>query len=198
MIERYYTSAVGYRWGTAYAWSITATPGMCMKLEQPTPEADSRTGGAKSGTIVIAIIVPSVLIIVLLVLIFMGFIIPRLIRNESTIKEKRWQSRQKELDSHIKSQNFYDWLASQKEKKPASLQMTDALCTICLDEFVDDAQIRGLECAHAFHSHCLDEWFTKYNEYCPLCHGPIIPGTRIARRRRRERLDATIPMIIMV
>ncbi|KAG9383187.1 RING-finger-containing ubiquitin ligase [Pyrenophora tritici-repentis] len=161
-------------------------------------EAAGGTPNAKSGTIVVAIIVPAALIIVLIVLIFMGFIIPRLIHNESTIKEERWQSRQNELDSHIKSQSFYVWLASQKEKNPASLQMSDPICAICLDEFVDDAQIRGLECSHAFHSHCLDEWFTKYNEYCPLCHRPIIPGSRAARRRTRERLDPTIPMIVMV
>ncbi|CAE7220116.1 RING-finger-containing ubiquitin ligase [Pyrenophora teres f. teres] len=165
-------------------------------------EADGRTSNAKSGTVVVAIIVPSVLIIVLIVLIFInrrrGFIIPRLIHNESTIKEESWQSRQNELDSHINSQNFSDWLANQKEKNAALPQMADPICAICLDDFADDAQIRGLKCSHAFHSHCLDEWFTKYNEYCPLCHGPIIPGSRAARRRTRERLDPTIPMILMV
>ena len=114
-------------------------------------EADGRTGSAKSGTIVVAIIVPSILILVLLVLIFMsvlkpvrflkgvqlskltnsnrrrGFIIPRLMCNESAIKEEKWQSRQNELDSHIKSQDFHEWLASQKEKNPTSLQITDPL-----------------------------------------------------------------------
>jgi len=113
-------------------------------------QTDGRTGSAKSGTIVVAIIVPSILILVLLVLIFMsvlesvhfrgvqlskltnsnrrrGFIIPRLMCNESTIREEKWQSRQNELDSHIKSQDFHEWLASQKEKNPTSLQITDPL-----------------------------------------------------------------------
>lgn len=69
---------------------------------------------------------------------------------------------------------------------------------ICLDDFADDSQVRGLECAHAFHSHCLDEWYTKYNEYCPLCHGPIIPGARLPKKKAREVGEPTIPVILMV
>jgi E3 ubiquitin-protein ligase RHA2 len=75
-----------------------------------------------------------------------------------------------------------------------------SLCgsAICLDDFADDAQVRGLRCSHAFHSHCLDEWFTKYNEYCPLCHGPIIPGSRATRKKAGDVGEATIPVILMV
>jgi len=158
-------------------------------------EEDAPTG-AKSGIIIIVIIVPSVLIILLLTLVIMNR--RRGLRDESQHKEKRWKTRQDELESHIKSQNFYDWLASQKEKCPDAPQPHDPLCAICLDDFADDAQVRGLHCSHAFHSHCLDEWFTRYNEYCPLCHRPIIPGSRASRRKARERLDPTIPVVLMV
>ncbi|RYO19155.1 hypothetical protein AA0113_g9221 [Alternaria arborescens] len=158
--------------------------------------------GAKSGTIVVAIVVPSVLIILLLGLIIMnrrrGSIFRPCSRAESGSKEKRWKTRQDELESHIKSQNFYDWLASQKEKSAVTSQPHDPLCAICLDDFSDDAQVRGLHCSHAFHSRCLDEWFIRYNEYCPLCHRPIIPGSRASRRKARERLDPTFPVVLMV
>ncbi|KAB2099391.1 hypothetical protein AG0111_0g12331 [Alternaria gaisen] len=121
--------------------------------------------GAKSGTIVVAIVVPSVLIILLLGLIIMnrrrGSIFRPCSRAESGSKEKRWKTRQDELESHIKSQNFYDWLASQKEKSAGTSQPHDPLCAICLDDFSDDAQVRGLHCSHAFHSRCLDEWFIR-------------------------------------
>lgn len=105
--------------------------------------------GPKSGTIIVAIIVPSVLIVVLLALIFMsvsalyrtqifvseltsrnrrrGFFLPRLIRDELVTKENRWKSRQEELESHIKSQDFYEWMEGQKEKKPGFFQATDPL-----------------------------------------------------------------------
>ncbi|KAF1851380.1 uncharacterized protein K460DRAFT_252760, partial [Cucurbitaria berberidis CBS 394.84] len=155
---------------------------------------------AKSSTIVIAVIVPSVLIIVFLTLVIMnrrrGFIIPRLVgHNDAAVREERMKKRQNELESSIKTQHFDDWLAAQKEKNPGSLHTTDPVCAICLDEFAEDAQIRGLRCSHAFHAACLDEWFTRYNEYCPLCHGPIIPGR--ARRGGRERATP-IPVILMV
>ncbi|KAH7394588.1 hypothetical protein BKA66DRAFT_410645 [Pyrenochaeta sp. MPI-SDFR-AT-0127] len=130
-------------------------------------EVEASTG-PKSSTIVIAILIPSVLILVFLTLIVI-----------------------------IKSQHFYDWLATQKEQNPEWLHTKDPVCAICLDDLADDAQIRGLRCSHAFHAHCLDEWFTRYNEYCPLCHRPIIPGSRLAQRRRRERPDP-IPVMLMV
>ncbi|RYN44962.1 hypothetical protein AA0114_g9489 [Alternaria tenuissima] len=122
--------------------------------------------GAKSGTIVVAIVVPSVLIILLLGLIIInrrrGSIFRPCSRAESGSKEKRWKTRQDELESHIKSQKFYDWLASQKEKSAVTSQPHDPLCAICLDDFSDDAQVRGLHCSHAFHSRCLDEWFISH------------------------------------
>ncbi|KAF1832617.1 hypothetical protein BDW02DRAFT_502600 [Decorospora gaudefroyi] len=164
-------------------------------------ETEVRTG-TRNGTLIIAIIVPSVLIIALLGLIIFNrrraFLLPQFGHDEALVKEKRWQTRRDELESTIKSQDFRNWLEGQKEKKPGSHQTADPLCAICLDEFVHDAQVRGLQCSHAFHSHCLDEWFTRYNEYCPLCHGPIIPGSRAARRKARERLDGSIPVILMV
>lgn len=53
---------------------------------------------------------------------------------------------------------------------------------ICLDEVEDTAQIRPLGCRHVFHQACLDDWFARWNEYCPLCHRPIVPGSRELRK----------------
>lgn len=154
--------------------------------------------GPRSSTLIVAIIVPSVLIILLLILILVnrhrGFVLPRLVREELLVKENRWKTRQEELEGHIKAQNFSEWLAGQKETCSAARQMTDALCAICLEEFADDAQVRGLRCSHAFHTRCLDEWFTKYNEYCPLCHRAIIPGPR----KRRKTHEGVEPVMLMV
>ncbi|EOA91305.1 hypothetical protein ACJQWK_03715 [Exserohilum turcicum] len=159
-------------------------------------ETETQTG-PRSSTLIVAIVVPSVLIVLLLLLILVGLVLPRLVREEVLAKEKRWKTRQEELDGHIQSQNFGDWLASQKERGGAGQQTTEALCAICLEEFVEDAQVRGLRCSHAFHTRCLDEWFTKYNEYCPLCHGAIIPGPR-RLARTQERVESTIPVMLVV
>ncbi|KAF2820707.1 hypothetical protein CC86DRAFT_333315 [Ophiobolus disseminans] len=155
----------------------------------------------KGGTIVIAIVVPSVFVIILIILIVTrAFILPRLGRGHddfAIVKEQRMKQRLEEIDQIIKSQNYYEWLATQKEQESRSLIAADPLCAICLDDFVEDAQIRGLRCSHAFHAHCLDEWFSRFNEYCPLCHRTIIPGRRAARKKMMERPDP-IPVTFMV
>ncbi|KAF1349479.1 hypothetical protein EJ07DRAFT_139949 [Lizonia empirigonia] len=127
------------------------------------------------NTIIIAIIVPACFVVLLMTLL--------ILRDE--------------LANNIKTQHFYDWLAAQREKHPDSLLTTDPICAICLDDFDEDAQIRGLRCSHAFHAQCLDEWFGRYNEFCPLCHRTIIPGARPVRSRIMER-PRPLPVAFMV
>ncbi|KAH8728309.1 hypothetical protein GQ44DRAFT_702128 [Phaeosphaeriaceae sp. PMI808] len=107
------------------------------------------------------------------------------------------KQRLEEINTKIEAQNFYEWLAAQKEQNKKSLPATDPLCAICLDDFVQDAQVRGLRCLHAFHAHCLDEWFSRFNEYCPLCHRTIIPGRKAVRKKMSHRPDP-IPVGFMV
>jgi len=42
-------------------------------------------------------------------------------------------------------------------------------CSICLEDFGDDDQIRVLLCKHYFHTDCIDRWLTEENVRCPLC-----------------------------
>jgi E3 ubiquitin-protein ligase RHA2 len=56
-----------------------------------------------------------------------AFIMPRIVQNEALVKEKRLKTRRDELESHIKSQHFYDWHSSQEKKNPGSLQAIDPL-----------------------------------------------------------------------
>lgn len=177
---------------------------LCIIMSTAKVSESEANQSPKGTTIVIAIIVPSVLVAVFLTLIIInrrrGFNIPRLSSydyDDPIAKEERMQRRQDILEHHIQTQHFYDWLATQKEKHPDSMQTSDPLCAICLDEFSDDAQIRGLHCSHAFHSKCLDEWFTRYNEFCPLCHRPILPGVRLAKGPRQQR-PPPLPVILMV
>jgi E3 ubiquitin-protein ligase RHA2 len=43
------------------------------------------------------------------------------------VKEERMKQRLEEINNAIKSQHFYDWLASQKDLNPKSLLTTDPL-----------------------------------------------------------------------
>jgi hypothetical protein len=47
-------------------------------------------------------------------------------------------------------------------------------CSICFTEFNDNTLHRILQCKHAFHSHCIDEWLYQ-NTCCPICRSNIIP-----------------------
>uniref|UniRef100_A0A7C9CPN3 RING-type domain-containing protein n=2 Tax=Opuntia streptacantha TaxID=393608 RepID=A0A7C9CPN3_OPUST len=54
------------------------------------------------------------------------------------------------------------------ETKDRTISQEDAVCCICLAQYVDDDELRELPCSHLFHSECVDKWL-KINASCPLC-----------------------------
>ncbi|KDO22681.1 hypothetical protein SPRG_10995 [Saprolegnia parasitica CBS 223.65] len=50
-----------------------------------------------------------------------------------------------------------------------------ACCAICLDEFGPCHQIKPLPCTHIYHRSCIDKWFEKGSNACPLCKRPAFP-----------------------
>ncbi|KAI3970003.1 hypothetical protein MKW92_037105 [Papaver armeniacum] len=44
----------------------------------------------------------------------------------------------------------------------------DAVCSICLDKYADNEEVRELPCSHLFHVDCVAKWL-KMNATCPLC-----------------------------
>lgn len=42
-------------------------------------------------------------------------------------------------------------------------------CAVCLTEFDDGDDIRGLTCGHAFHVACIDSWLSTRRACCPIC-----------------------------
>lgn len=54
------------------------------------------------------------------------------------------------------------------ENNERSISQEDAICCICLAQYVDNDELRELPCAHLFHSECVDKWL-KINASCPLC-----------------------------
>ncbi|ETV69967.1 hypothetical protein H257_14340 [Aphanomyces astaci] len=45
----------------------------------------------------------------------------------------------------------------------------DTTCSICLDDFVLGHVVKVLPCPHVYHQHCIDRWFEKGSNACPLC-----------------------------
>ena len=46
-------------------------------------------------------------------------------------------------------------------------------CTICLKEELSENDIYTTDCNHIFCNKCLDDWFKRGNESCPLCRSKI-------------------------
>ncbi|KAH7391147.1 hypothetical protein DE146DRAFT_680154 [Phaeosphaeria sp. MPI-PUGE-AT-0046c] len=157
----------------------------------------------RDGTIVVAIVIPAVFVIVLLILIIAAFVLPFVGFGHddfAVIKEERMKQRLNDIDGIIKAQLFSECVAKRKERQTKSqtlFESSEPLCAICLDIFDNDAQVRDLRCGHVFHTQCLDEWFARFNEYCPLCHRPIIPGRKIVDKRTFER-QQPLPLAYIV
>lgn len=45
-------------------------------------------------------------------------------------------------------------------------------CTICLNDFVEEEDVRRLPCMHLFHIECVDQWLPT-NKCCPICRVDI-------------------------
>ncbi|KAL0023024.1 hypothetical protein WJX79_000521 [Trebouxia sp. C0005] len=42
-------------------------------------------------------------------------------------------------------------------------------CSICLENFVMQEQLRRVGCGHLFHTRCIHEWFATGDTRCPMC-----------------------------
>ena len=47
--------------------------------------------------------------------------------------------------------------------------MSDDMCSICMDNYTDDDSIFQTTCSHIFHLTCLDRWIQTGAISCPLC-----------------------------
>jgi hypothetical protein len=53
-------------------------------------------------------------------------------------------------------------------------ECTDIECSICLDTIKVGEFEKKLVCNHCFHKKCIDRWFKKDNDSCPMCRLKII------------------------
>lgn len=70
--------------------------------------------------------------------------------------------------------NMLDALPKRKlEEKDLKNGEEKFQCSICLEEFEVDNEVKQLPCSHFFHSTCIDQWL-KVNKVCPIDKKPII------------------------
>jgi hypothetical protein len=48
-------------------------------------------------------------------------------------------------------------------------------CSICIDDFILEDEIRQLSCSHIFHTKCVDPWLLKESYKCPMCRDDTLP-----------------------
>lgn len=49
----------------------------------------------------------------------------------------------------------------------------DALCAICIEDYVPKVLLKILPCGHHYHADCVDKWL-RIHDSCPLCVKPIV------------------------
>jgi len=47
-------------------------------------------------------------------------------------------------------------------------------CPICLETLNKGEYEKVLQCKHTFHKKCIDRWFKKDNDFCPMCRLKVI------------------------
>ena len=52
-------------------------------------------------------------------------------------------------------------------------EQPDDICTICLEEFKFNEELKKLKCNHIFHKECLEPWLNNKRK-CPICRSDVI------------------------
>ena len=52
-------------------------------------------------------------------------------------------------------------------------EINNHTCSVCLKENLNDDEIYYTNCNHEFCKSCLDDWFQRGNQSCPLCRSEI-------------------------
>lgn len=53
-------------------------------------------------------------------------------------------------------------------------EVVDTECPICLEQLHKGEYQKVLDCKHCFHKKCIDRWFKKDNDFCPMCRLKVI------------------------
>ncbi|KAG1685506.1 hypothetical protein DVH05_008336 [Phytophthora capsici] len=60
----------------------------------------------------------------------------------------------------------------EEQKQVPSCSDNRNICVICLDDNLDERDVRALPCGHVFHAHCIAQWLL-YRRVCPVDRRPV-------------------------
>ncbi|OZJ05599.1 hypothetical protein BZG36_01484 [Bifiguratus adelaidae] len=63
-------------------------------------------------------------------------------------------------------------------------------CAICLEDYLDEDELRILPCKHEFHTGCIDGWLTTRKKFCPICKRDICQPREAAASEATPLLEA--------
>jgi len=78
--------------------------------------------------------------------------------------------------------------ASSSSSSPPPPGEPPTTCRVCLEGLEATDEVRRLgNCAHAFHTRCIDRWIDLGEVTCPLCRSHLLPRRRAGRLLGRPR-----------
>jgi len=71
----------------------------------------------------------------------------------------------------LKSFNHLPVIVFEGQELPSN----QTTCAVCMADFVDEEELRSLQCTHHFHKDCIDKWLGVATT-CPVCKGDVCSG----------------------
>ncbi|KAF2258913.1 hypothetical protein CC78DRAFT_89284 [Lojkania enalia] len=87
------------------------------------------------------------------------------------------RERLKRLNQTAPPEPFSKWYKEDRKRHPdiPAASFDSQLCIICLEIITGKDSVRALSCRHIYHTACFDKWFKGYHDFCPVCHGRVVP-----------------------
>ena len=84
---------------------------------------------------------------------------------------QRYDQIQRDQTVIILSEENLESLLPKGKYKQELLEVGEAVCTICLEEFRQGCEVRKLPCKHLFHARCIEDWLGAQGGLpnCPMC-----------------------------
>ena len=101
----------------------------------------------------------------------------RRFRNRGNIAERRRINDERNLKSEKVFKDLDSKLAIKSFKEATADNIyEETACSICCEEFTQDAQVRETPCQHLFHGECLMAWVRAKapTPDCPFCRASLI------------------------
>ncbi|KAG0752858.1 hypothetical protein G6F57_015463 [Rhizopus arrhizus] len=96
-----------------------------------------------------------------------------------------WQLRQRQhKHNDMAPTQFVSQLPTYMFKREKATDTDHMECPICLEDYLNDEQLRILPCKHEFHAKCVDAWLTEYKKFCPVCKFDIYQKINSKSRSR--------------